>query len=258
MNLEKILQEEYKDVSNQTRKEIKQVAHSKEVDDIQKVYKYFMRTCKKIFDDANDINRTTENVKFLATNENLYFLAKRLTEKLDFEKKDLDTFFSELVNYKKFVSFSSTGFFISALINKNYDRTRMREEYVLIAYDLDELGYIGSHCNGANIHVYGNVGSQICEKMEKGTVTIEGNAGYCAGCNMKGGTLILQNADNELGAFMNGGTIICKNAGEEVGLFMIRGTIHITEFCKEISESYYGGDIYYRGEKISPKEMKIK
>jgi len=180
-----------------------------------------------------------------------------LTEKIDFEKKDLDTFFNELPNYTKKNCFSSTGFFISALINQHYSRTKTTEEYILIAYDLEELSFIGSHCNGANIHVYGNVGSSVCEKMQNGTVAIEGNCNHAAGTNMTGGTLSVQNAGNQLGAFMNGGTIIAESAQEDVGLFMYGGTIFISEFYKEISDAYHGGEIYYKGKKITPNELKI-
>ncbi len=259
MNLTNLIQKEYSDVKKENSLETS-ILPSKKMNELVQSCKLFLRICRRVYD-ALDSYPPKETI-ILPANFELYNAAQQIVSKISFEKEDISFFVSTLPNYQKFEYFSFSGLFISALINKHYEKTKTNEEYVLITEGLGkgilkELQQIGTYTNGATIHVFGNLGSNTGENMISGKIIVEGNCGYNTGIFMQGGEIILRNAKRGLGSYMVGGKITCERTGTETGYLMEGGTIFITEHCEEIDKNSYGGKIYYKGEKIIRQTIRM-
>lgn len=139
------------------------------------------------------------------------------------------------------------GLFLNELIQRSREKDyRIHVDH----HESESLGYVGFQ-NTKNILVLGALGSNVCERMRSGTVTIEGDVDSNSAFVMKGGQLIIRgNASNNLGLLMENGKVILEgNAGYEVGDGMTGGEIHVMGEIEGIGE-VEGGRIYHKGKLI--------
>ncbi len=215
MKLTDIVNEEYKDIRHDTADSIK-MKGSLTNEKITKMYASFLKT----IDEKNCGIRGLEDYK---TARDLL-----LDEKILYEPEDITLFCFVLQEYQENEYFNASGLFLSALINVHYEQTTFKGEYLLHLGFSDnedtEIDCLGIKNAGAHIHVVGNVGYFLGEKMERGTIQVDGNAS----CN--------------LGNLMFGGEVYIKNAGKKVGRLMARGSIFADEI-ESIDESFKSGKI---------------
>ena len=105
---------------------------------------------------------------------------------------------------------SDSGLFISALINKNYNKNKSKERYTIPVLHFDKkIDFLCYENNGATVYITGSVGSHTCMRMRYGKVIIDGDAGFDLGEQMQGGIIYLKgiNEPASVGDLMTGGTI---------------------------------------------------
>ncbi len=229
MNLTKITQEEYEHLEEQ-----KVVSPSKESSAINKLMNIYKRWEEKntaFFEDELFVD-----IPYLSAR-------KMLQKNLFYTSQDITVFSSQLVQSLKEDESIKIGVFVSALINNHYAKTKQKEAYIVITEDSDlkDVQFLCYKNNGATVHIEGDCWSDLCSHMKKGKITITGNAGYCAGTSMKGGTLTAFSALSGLGQFMQGGTIYITGDCEKFS--------HLTSITHE------GGNIIYLGKKIQKKDL---
>lgn len=109
-------------------------------------------------------------------------------------------------------------------------------DHIIIQNSCDKLDSIGLGLERGEITVEGDAGAYLGMRMKGGKITVYGNTGIFTACEMKGGLIkINDNAGDFLGAAlpgdkkgMGGGTVIVRgDAGERVGDHMRRGVILI-------------------------------
>jgi hypothetical protein len=172
-------------------------------------------------------------------------------EKLRYSAKDVEAFSMMLAEFQGQKGFSdNAGFFLSELING------CKEDEVVIhtahlTEKIDNLGY----CNTRHITVKGNAGWKAGFNMEGGTIIIEGDAGGEVGLLMEAGSIIVKgNAGVWVGQKMKGGIIIVEgNSGEHVGYQMRGGEIHIVGDDYEIAGDIWCGKIFHGDELLIDK-----
>ncbi len=169
--------------------------------------------------------------------------------KVEYTSEDITVFLSQII---KEISIEETansfigGIFISALINNHFTKTMQKETYLLLIEPKSvEIDYLCYKNNGAEIVIYGDTGAFLCEEMQKGIVTVYGNADLCAGQYMKGGILKLKGANSDLGEYMTGGKIYLD---EDYERFLAQG-------FEGNETTRFGGEIYCGGKRMFPKEM---
>ncbi|MHA2296951.1 MAG: formylmethanofuran dehydrogenase subunit C [Candidatus Hodarchaeales archaeon] len=110
------------------------------------------------------------------------------------------------------------------------------EQVVIFDNSCDKLRKIGQKMNTGTIIVNGDAGSHVGEYMSGGEIIVKGNVGAYSGLELKGGHLLIEGDAGEFlgGAYwgswtgMTGGKIIVKgNTGNEVGSWMKGGKIEI-------------------------------
>ena len=108
---------------------------------------------------------------------------------------------------------------------------------IVLEGDMSRVKYIAAGMNRGKITVHGDAGMHLGSGMRGGSIEVYGNAGDWAGAEMKGGKIHIRgNAGHGLGGAyrgsrrgMNRGVIIVEgNAGNEAGAVMRRGLIVVT------------------------------
>ncbi len=137
-------------------------------------------------------------------------------------------------DFEKHPSFTSSGEFFMPLINAHHSKTK-NPLYTLVTTHLQsKINVLGKRNANAIINIYGDIGDALGEEMNGGIITLYGNANSRVGSSVNNGTIIL-----------NG------DAGEDVGSFMQNGRIELNGTYQTISRHIRGGEIYWKGEKIS-------
>jgi len=149
-----------------------------------------------------------------------------------YSANDVENFSIALVEFQDEEYFEfKTGLFLSALINNGKDA-----DY---AIQIQHLNQAIHHLGQRNIK----------------NIVVNGDAGWCVGAVMKGGTIVV-NGDASWGAGyeMEGGRItVAGGAGHEVGWEMKGGEIHVEgNYCRT-SSCVQGGKIFHKGVLIVDK-----
>ncbi len=134
------------------------------------------------------------------TAEEITAFSCRLQEYQDYEKKE---------NHIK-IGFSSTGIFLSKLINHKHQRSKKdNEKYVLLLQELKKpIDGLGFKLYGADVQVHGNLGNFSCNKVKNGKITIHGNVGMHFGKYISGGSIhIFGDANHSFCQYMNQGEV---------------------------------------------------
>ncbi len=146
---------------------------------------------------------------------------------------------------------SICGFFYSALIYLDYQKTKTTEPYVLITTDKTILPErIGFANNGAKINVIGSAGLCAAQQMSAGELNISEDALHSIGIDMTGGTVSVKgNCEGMTGAFLKGGEIIIHGkSGEETGYGMNNGIITVFGSCADkLGRNMFNGRINVHG-----------
>jgi glutamate synthase domain-containing protein 3 len=111
--------------------------------------------------------------------------------------------------------------------------------------------YLGVLNDGAAIRVQQNVGQYLADNMTRGTVVVEGDAGYGVGAYCYGGTIVVRGNAGDFAAVMNKGAtiIIGGDVGDEVATYMLAGDVIIVGDAGEKLGNYLiRGNIYIGGE----------
>ncbi len=110
------------------------------------------------------------------------------------------------------------------------------DQHINLSGQLAGVHWIGTKMERGTITIEGDCGRHLGSEMRGGTITVQGNASDWIGAEMRGGHIRVHgNAGHQVGAAyrgsergMNRGTIIIDgNAGNEIGLTMRRGLIVI-------------------------------
>ncbi len=248
MKLEKIINEQYKDVESVVVETLKK-KNNEQVETLLEMYTQWLnitslgdRMLKKFYEKAHElINEKSSS----------------------HSQEDITTFSILLDSFEKENNFAYSGIFLSALINNHYDRTKTEEEYKLILSHIHTpLHRIGMKTNGAHIFVEGNCGEEVANGMSSGTITLDGNCELGAGYFMKGGTIQVKNAGAFFGEDMTGGTLICDDV-EELSQQIRGGEIYVLKGTLNVEEMYFTEDqkknitFYYNGKKIFPEDTSM-
>ncbi|MCE9633006.1 MAG: formylmethanofuran dehydrogenase subunit C [Methylophilales bacterium] len=106
----------------------------------------------------------------------------------------------------------------------------------VVIHSSEKLNYLGAKLERGIITIHGNAGAYLGLQMKSGTLNLHGNAAAFAACEMTGGLLHIHgNAGDFLGGALpgdrkgiRGGTVLVTgNAGDRVGDQMRRGMILI-------------------------------
>ncbi len=168
---------------------------------------------------------------------------------------------------------TSVGTFLSALINHHHNKKKFTGEYILPLQHYEKpLQNIGFQLSG-NCVVYGNVstsagrellggnltinGSVISHQknadtivgydMQSGFICINGNGGSHVGMGQNGGRILINGSvEISTGQLMRGGNIVVKGfSGKTVGAIMKEGTIYIYGERGVVGIRREGGKIYH-------------
>ncbi|MCG2718814.1 MAG: hypothetical protein L6408_08285 [Nanoarchaeota archaeon] len=117
----------------------------------------------------------------------------------------------------------------------------------------------GQYMKGGNLAIQGNADGLVGYEMANGEITVALYAGDGTGFQMKDGKIFVNTTGEKTGWAMRGGELIVElEAGLSVGAYMTGGTIKLNGSYKSISDIINDGTIYHKGEKIWPKEQKLK
>jgi formylmethanofuran dehydrogenase subunit C len=114
--------------------------------------------------------------------------------------------------------------------------------------DLSSVHHLGERMDGGTIHIEGSIGRHLGAQMTGGEITVERDAGDFAGCEMRGGAIRIRgNAGNAVGSAyagstrgMRGGSILVHgNIGDEAANCMRRGLLAVGGSAG----SYLAGDM---------------
>lgn len=196
--------------------------------------------------------------EWAADTSTYYNLICRASKKIRYSAKDVERFSIALAEFQDEKYFDiKVGLFLSALINKGKDK-----DYVIHTSHLFKPPNVLGYLNRKNITVNGDVGDWAGQRMKRGTIIVNGNAGGCVGGDMrgygmKGGTILIrQNASYSVGNCMRGGKIILEgNAGTFFGSWMNGGEIHIQGNFESLANNVFVGKIYHKGELIVKPTM---
>lgn len=145
------------------------------------------------------------------TSENSYKHALSKLDNLKFTLKDVSRF-TDLIKKEHLTgnaNYWTVGLFISAAINKVIKKDEIFTlESACLGYSIDCIGY---GLEKGKITLHGDAGDYLGENMSGGMITILGNAGNYVGYAMSGGKITIEgNAANHIGTYMSGGTIHVK------------------------------------------------
>ncbi len=281
MNLEKILEEEYKQI---TPAEIGKVKTEKT---------YITDQLLKAFSESLNDSFFTNEFK----NKKEYFAYKIKSFQNIITPEEITNVSLHLSNLQTNPYFSYAGYFLTALIDLHREETNKNVEYKIMTDHLEKnLEGIG-YQNRSHILIDGNGGGTLGYEMISGKITVVGNCQYNIGFGMKGGKItITGNVGHDIGHHMTGGEIyvdgsviefvgcwmhqgkitvtgnvkkyvgnglkngridIYGNAGNEIGLYMQGGEIHLYGEYEDISNYFVNGKIYHKNKCIQTKWKKI-
>ncbi len=187
-----------------------------------------------------------------------YDHAVELIKKTKYTSKDIREFSMLIKKYECNELFSSSGFFLSALINQ------CRNKYfeIITGHLTKEIDWIGFF-NIKHVVVIGSVGEASCAYMKKGEVNIEGNANDFLGEGAHGGICHVKgDAGYSTGLILDGGTIIVNgNTGDGAGFGMQSGKMTINGNAGLMTGTgSAGGEIYVGGriQGIARKDSRCK
>jgi len=269
MKLTDIIDEEYADTIESSIKKI-QVADDNFTSSLMKTYVdtlLYDETVRETegYVDIDDFSRHSDLYTFIFNSIN------KKNSEMKYSSQDITAFSVYLQSIKKEEYYPLQGIILSALINIHFEKTKTKEEYILINSEEYSVNRLGSSIDGAKVKIFGYGGNQLGAYMKNGTITVIGNAGYGVGHEMENGTIIVEgNTLYNCGEMMRGGTIKIKgnctfstcfgmqngkieilgNAGEKTGIFMIGGTLHVQGKIEEIEKNRSGGEIYEGKEKV--------
>ena len=234
MNLTKITQTEYSDISENVLKETK-------VDDS------VLKTLHDLFLEHHDFHSIKIGEEMRTYSPYYTALKKR---DMVYERADISAISRELGKYYSSDLDPSVGLFLSALVNFHYFKNPANDEYILFLDEskkaVDDLCFR----NKANVRIIGNAGIWLCNSMQSGRVYVEGTAGEAAGINLKDGYLQINgNTGSFLGDSMRNGTILVQgNAWLKSGARMQGGIIHVYgESTDDNGWKMNGGELHLHG-----------
>ena len=182
---------------------------------------------------------------------NAFAIKKIKKSNIQYTSEDITIFFSELfekITIDNIENAFSSGILVSALINYHFQKTKQKQPYILFTKNIPvEIDYLCHKNNGAQVCIYGNTGTFLCQQMKNGCVHVDGNADSSAGHMMKGGILKVQSANEYLGEYMSGGKIYVN---EDYERFLAQG-------FEGNETTRFGGEIYCSGKKMFSKKIKM-
>jgi len=119
-----------------------------------------------------------------------------------------------------------------------------------ITIEGDGGDYLGALNDGAYIHVTGHARQYLADNMTRGTVVVDGDAGYGVGAYCYGGTVLVKGNAGSFTAVMNKGAtiLIGGNVSDEVATYMLAGDLVIVGSAgKNLGNYLIRGNIYIAG-----------
>ncbi len=244
MKLTKILNEEYGNVT-ESELQTEKIAKNVTVEEILQKYLIW----------RNAINPSAGFSEF----QKMYEHSLEIVSNISYSSEDVPHFCFALKDLKKDsikkVPNIRLGFFISALINNHYEKTKTSEKYrIITAFFSGHKNHLGYHTNGAEIEIIGDVDNFCGQYMQSGSIFIDGNSGVQLGEKASGGTIHLKgNASIHAAHTLNGGRIIIEgNAGQDLAAYMTSGFISVGGKIERIGKWISGGEIYNQGTRVYP------
>ncbi len=184
----------------------------------------------------------------------------------NYSAEDITYLSTRLIQFQEEDSFANSGYFLTNLIMRDYQKTKRKEPYVVITEHLNTpLDYLCSKLhglselnetaklNGPSVYIQGNTGKHTCDGMHSGNVTITGNIGPNGCYFMEGGLVTVhKNSEESLANHLNGGEIIIygdtiENTVTQACSSMKKGIVTIKGNAKSIGHCMKGGKIIVEG-----------
>ncbi len=244
MKLTNIINEEYENLT-ESEIQIGKTAKNETVQEFMRLYHIWQENIKNM----------NSSLLFLK----MYDEGMQIVYNLSYTLQDITYFCFALKDLKKDTPQKleniRLGFFISALVNTHYDKTKTTEEYTIITEFFP--GYKSHLCyktNGAKVKIIGDVNNFCGQIMERGNIYIQGNAGVQLGEQISGGTIHLTgNAGMHAAIGLIDGRIIIEgNTGQDLAIHMRNGFVSVGGKIESIGKMIFGGEIYNKERRVYP------
>ncbi len=190
MNLTKTIEEEYAEITEKPLDTVKQM-HQKNLSDLLEIYENFLHKEDELFKKNPFLN---SNQMYSALQE--LFEEKKKDPSFIYDQEDITSFCFALEKYQTNGFFTSSGIFLSFLINTHFEKTDTKKEYSLFTEHLEKkVNYLAFKNKGAHIFIRGDAGFYLADYMERGSVTITGST-FEPSDYFRGG-LILRNTEKK-------------------------------------------------------------
>ena len=159
---------------------------------------------------------------------------------------------ASLPKFEKITGFDQiAGLFLSAIIN-----SRKENDFTIDLSGIETpIDYVG-YKNTKNVVVNSDVGSSAGCSMEKGTLTIFGNAGSWLGDELKGGAILLHGNAEEVGSEMTGGEITVNGNIQSTGT-IYGGRVVVNGLITAFS-GHNKGEVWQNDVQISTAEKVLR
>ncbi len=238
-NLTELLQSEYADIEEITKREIKQ---SSQYGVIQTLFEKWIDYL------SDDKNRDARGDNLISAYHSAKLLL--LTNSLDYTQGDITTLSITMPSLRENQEYywhilELGGMFLSALTNVHYEKTQEKEQYLIITKTFEGQGifggedytgpnYIGFRNDGATIFVEGNVDENLGRDMNSGKIIVNGNANNKIGIHLRNGEIHIKKGCEKI--------TICKKVNM-LGKIYIDGEIKNSHF----TEYYSGHEVIHKG-----------
>jgi formylmethanofuran dehydrogenase subunit C len=191
------------------------------------------------------------DIEFITNIETRYEKTAGTVKGIVIDSSDIERFCIALAGFQDEKEFGNkAGFFLSALVNS----CKNKDVIIRTSHLSERINYLGFR-NTKNVTIEGNAGESAGCQMKTGRITLNGDALDNPGVWMRGGTLVVNgNAGEYAGWIMKAGRLIIRgNAGSNVGGQMEGGLIRLEAGYASLSEAITGGKIFHKGQLIWPK-----
>ena len=241
MKLTEQIENEYGNVDSQEKKEINRDAINKKIVSVYKDWLTYLQT--------DTIVKQKGLLEMCPISSTIY------SQQIEnYSPQDITSLSIQLEQFQKENLFCYSGYFLTTLIMKDYQKTKRKEPYLIITENLDtSINHLCFQLNGPSVFIQGSTGKDTCERMHSGNVIITGNIGENSCNSMKGGIVTVQkDSENSLASHLKGGEIIIYgNVKNKISTqscsSMKNGIITVKGNAQNIGHCMLGGKIIVEG-----------